>query len=190
MHQLKGVGLPNVRLASGYRLEGEGDDQTVSYCDVEGLYRALALAVSCRGANLTPAEFRFLRRRLDKSQQEVGAFLDVKDQTVAKWEKGQLPVPVASAALLKLAWLGENAPEHMARTVAKRWNSEDFVCHGYVFAYEAGKWVDRSHSEEFRPIQAQAERETAEVIATCISASTANYASTVSFSSTIREVRT
>jgi len=187
MHQLQGCGLQNVNLMNGYVIDPE--DQAVAYADLKGLYKAIALAVACRGANLTASEFHFLRRRLDKSQAEVGALLGLTDQAVAKWEKGKSPVPVACAAMLRMAWLRLHAPECMARVVDKMWSPEGYICHGYVFAYEGSRWVDQSHAAELKPLKAQAERETVDVITTArIRASAASYTLSIGASVATRKV--
>ncbi|WP_457325985.1 helix-turn-helix domain-containing protein, partial [Roseateles sp. P5_E11] len=160
MHQLKGSGLPNVRLVSGYVVEGEGEDRTVAYQDLAGLYKTLARIISCRGADLSAAELRFLRKRLGKSQIEVGQLVGTTDQAVAKWEKGQTPVPTAAARLLRLAWLNQNSRKHVAVALEKMWCAREFVRHGYVLAYEHGVWIDVSDEHELKPIKAEAEKQT------------------------------
>ena len=187
---LKGAGLPNVRLASGYTLEGEGEAQSVSYSDLVGLYDALALAIACRGATLTASEFRFLRRRLEKSQNEIGELVGVTGQAVANWEKSQTPVPVGSGRMVRLAWLAEHAPELMPKIFEKAWCDREFVCHGYVLGFEGGKWVNLSHQTELEPIKATAERETAAFIASAgTTTSVGRFVSEPSLS-TVRKVAT
>lgn len=187
MFQMKGAGLPNVRLVSGYALEGEGEDRSVAFRDIDGLYQAISRAVACRGADLTPAEFRFLRRRLGKSQEEVGNLVGTTDQAVAKWEKGVTPVPTGSARLLRLAWLAEHAPEHLPRALEKMWSIREFYCHGYVFAFSADeKWVDISDQYEFKPIKAEAERLTSAVVSgLAVRAQSTKYTTQTNFGSKV-----
>lgn len=161
MHRLIGSGLPNVHLSSGYELHEDG---AVSYEDVKGLFRAIAKAIACRGADLTSHEFKFLRKRLGKSQAEVGELVGYSAQAVAKWEKEQLPVPVAAGRLLRAMWLAENSKKDLARAVEKMWGKRDFFCHGYVFAHGDSGWVDISHVVELAPIIQEAKRETHEVL--------------------------
>lgn len=159
MHQLKGCGLPNVRLASGYVIDES--DQSVAYADVQGLFKVLALTVACRGADLTAEEFRFLRKRLDKSQAEVARLVGTSDaQAVANWEKGRTPVPTAAGRLLRLSWLNAFARKHVNRSLEKMWSAREFICHGYVLAYTDGQWVDVSAEHELKTIKVEAERAT------------------------------
>jgi putative transcriptional regulator len=164
MHRMRGTGLPDVRLVNGFDIQGEGDDQSVAYEDLQGLFKVLARTVACRGANLTAPEFRFLRKRLSMSQSEVGRYVGATDQAVAKWEKGTTPVPVAAARLLRLAWLNKHSRRDLNKAVEKMLCDRDFVSHGYVFEYVNGEWRDVSSANALEPIKAQAAEATWTVI--------------------------
>lgn len=114
MRKLKGTGLPNVYLLGGV---DEAADGSVAYSDLDGLYRALAGAIAMRTGALTGPELRFLRKRLDMTQDEVAALGDKSAQAVAKWEKEQAPVPLAESTLLRLVWLERHSRRHLAAAV-------------------------------------------------------------------------
>ena len=107
LHRLKGSGLPNVYLNGGVLVQGAGEEQTVAYSDLDGLYKALARAIALRLSSMSGGELRFLRKRLGMSQSDVAALGDKTDQVAAKWEKGTLPVPRAEANLLRFAVLSK-----------------------------------------------------------------------------------
>lgn len=107
LHKLKGSGLPNVYLNGGVSVEGTGEEQTIAYSDLDGLYKALARAIALRLSSMSSGELRFLRKRLGMSQSDVAALGDKTDQVAAKWEKGALPVPKAEANLLRFAVLSK-----------------------------------------------------------------------------------
>lgn len=158
IHRIEGVGLPNVYLTSGFKIEGKGASQTVAYFDLEGLYFAIAGAIARRCAPLTASEFRFLRKRLGMNQHEAGDLVGKTSQAVAKWEKAKGPVPVADGMLLRLAWLHRFAPRHLARTVAQivdeRHDQASLV---YTFAFDGNEWIEAARF-------AQASVETAQLI--------------------------
>ena len=140
-HQLLGSGLPNVFLRSGFKIRGEGDLATVAYADIDGLYRAIGLAISHRGIALTGEEVRFLRKRLGKSQAELGELIGKGAQTVAKWEKNVVPTPLADSIVIRLVWVHEFDRTAVRRAVAELVKPRPFVRCDYVFAFEEGRWV-------------------------------------------------
>lgn len=114
MLRLKGAGLPNVFLRDGVV---EGPAGSVAYRDLDGLYHALAGAIAMRSGALTGPELRFLRKRLEMTQEDVGRLGDKSAQIVAKWEKGTAPVPVAESTMLRLVWLERYAKRYLAAAV-------------------------------------------------------------------------
>jgi|SRR5450755_1048120 len=162
-HRIEGVGLPNVFLKNGYTVEGEGDRETVSYVALDDLYRAIGEAVSHRAAPLTGQELKFLRRRLDLSQQEAGAILGKTSQAVAKWEKGITSVPIADGSLMRLAWLATFSRHGISRYVDMLVRAGDFVAGDYAFSFAGKQWADVSHQLFQQNIQ-QAHTEAAAVL--------------------------
>jgi transcriptional regulator with XRE-family HTH domain len=144
--RLSGVGLPHVYLASGFTVDSEGDGAT-SYRELDGLYIAIARAIAMRPGRLTGAELRFLRKRMNLSQAQVGEIVGKTDQVVAKWEKGQLPVPKADGVDIRLRWLVEaRMASDLARAARRLTTAEDDDGSQYVFAFE-GQWKDISTRE-------------------------------------------
>jgi DNA-binding transcriptional regulator YiaG len=110
-HRLVGAGLPNVYLANGYTITGEGEDREICIRNIDGLYAAIAEALCMSTATLTPAELRFLRKRLEVSQEALGAQLGKTSQAVAKWEKSETTIPVADSVMIKMLWLQRCRPQ-------------------------------------------------------------------------------
>lgn len=156
LHRLEGSGLRNVYLKNGYSIEGVGDCQTVAYFDLEGLYVAIARALSTRVAPLTGPEFRFLRKRLELSQGEAGAMVGKTAQAVAKWEKEQASVPIAEGNLLRLAWLNKHARRALSRTLDMMTRATDDVAGDYVFEFTGSEWVDDAAKSVFLPLISEA----------------------------------
>jgi DNA-binding transcriptional regulator YiaG len=51
---------------------------------------------------MAPKEVRRLRQRLGLTQVELAQRLDLNKMTVSRWERGLVPIPKATAELLKL----------------------------------------------------------------------------------------
>jgi DNA-binding transcriptional regulator YiaG len=86
-------GLTNIIVANGYEEHETEFGPGVSFHDLDGLIRAICLALASKRSPLTAEEFRYLRQALCLSQTSVGRLMGVTDQAVAKWEKKHVPLP-------------------------------------------------------------------------------------------------
>ncbi len=92
MYHFTDGGLRNVWLENGYRQERTPYGPAVAFDDLEGLTRAVCLALTKKPSKLAGAEFRYLRQGLNLSQPSLGQLLGVTGQAVAIWEKtGRVP---------------------------------------------------------------------------------------------------
>jgi putative transcriptional regulator len=94
-------GLENVFLQNGFEYIDGPSGRTVTIHDIDGLHRAIARALVSEHRRLTGKEFRFLRTELLLSQALLARVLGVRELTVARWEKGQSDIPVATDAALR-----------------------------------------------------------------------------------------
>ncbi len=148
-HKLRGCGLPNVYLTSGFVAKGEGEFKTVAYEDLDGLYRQIARAISLRAGPLSSNELRFLRKRLRIGQAEVGVLGNKTEQVVAKWEKGTLPVPQAESNLLRIVALTRlRFKADIARVVEQLLMDEPVTASAYFFAFSNGAWTEDSAASQ------------------------------------------
>jgi len=159
MLNFKGCGLPNVYLADGHHEVVFDGGKAYSYSDIAGLYHEIARSVATAACPMTGDEFRFLRKRLNWSQSEAGAVLDKTAQAVAKWEKGETPVPRSDAAMLRLAWLNTFSPEDTRPVVAHMladWHNEPVL--EYILMFTGGRWArtERHWSTAAAELSAQA----------------------------------
>lgn len=91
-YHYSGCGLDHVWLTNGYQIHNHPlYGPSVSIQDLDGLHRAIGLALVNKLAPLSGAELRYLRIEMDLSQRALGEFLGRQAQTVALWEKGQKP---------------------------------------------------------------------------------------------------
>jgi DNA-binding transcriptional regulator YiaG len=88
-------GLNNVYLQNGYDLLETPYGSGVAIHDVDGLHKAIAMALVDKHAPLTGGEFRFIRIELNLSQKALGEYLGKTDhddwlsfqETSGSWEK-------------------------------------------------------------------------------------------------------
>lgn len=87
-------GLPNIWLRNGFSIEEDSDyGSLVSFHNVNHLHDAIGLHVITVERPLTSKEFRFLRKRMGKTQRTLADDFGVSDQTIANYEKGETDIP-------------------------------------------------------------------------------------------------
>jgi DNA-binding transcriptional regulator YiaG len=125
LHHYRGALLQNVWLENGYQRHKTKWGEGTSYCDIEGLSKAIAIELCVSNHRLTGDGVRFLRRRLELSQDQLGAELGCTGQAIAKWEKGEVAmIPAASARLLRLIALAAIAPRITLSDALVEYNEE------------------------------------------------------------------
>ena len=96
-------GLDNVYLVSGFKFADGG--KTVAIHDIDGLQRAIGLALVGQRHRLTGEEFRFIRSELLLSQAALAKVLRVKELTIGRWERGKSEIPVSAEAVVRMMFL-------------------------------------------------------------------------------------
>lgn len=99
-------GLPNVVLEDvEVRQCPNCGERAVVIPAIEGLHRALALALIRAPGRFTPQEIRFLRKSLGWSGVDFAKHFGVDPATVSRWESTEKPQPMGAVAerLLRLA---------------------------------------------------------------------------------------
>jgi len=104
MLQLETMGLPNVFLEDGFEHRETSEGRVLIVHDIAGLFAAIGEAVA-RKRDLTGAEVRFLRKRLELSQAELAGCLQTSEQTVSLWERGRVKIPGSESMLLRVLYL-------------------------------------------------------------------------------------
>lgn len=147
-YELKGAGLPNIYLIGGVIFEGSDDEKTVSYLDLDGLYKNITRSIALRPGILTHRELRFLRKMLDMNQAEVAALGEKSVQAAAKWEKGTSPVPKAEADLLRIKALTVfGAHEDFLQVANQLGSSSPRGGLPYVFKFDGRAWASDPDAE-------------------------------------------
>jgi DNA-binding transcriptional regulator YiaG len=83
------------------------------FSNLEGLIATVAVARVAAPQKLSAKEVRFLRKALGWPSKELAAKLEVRDETVSRWENGKEPIGPTSEKLLRLLvaqFLGDKAP--------------------------------------------------------------------------------
>jgi DNA-binding transcriptional regulator YiaG len=104
MHQYLESGLPNVWLTNGYHVRQTEHGEAVAIEDVRGLHRAIGGTVARQTSRLSGAEFRFLRKELELSQETLARIIGKSSQAVALWEKNDR-VPVIADRFMRGLYL-------------------------------------------------------------------------------------
>lgn len=107
----KACGLDDVYLVNGFTREQIDGDDAVTIEDLDGLWKAIGLALVSERKTLTAKEARFLRRHMDLTQAELGAELRVTDQTVARWEKGETSISGPADLMLRVLFLASKCAQ-------------------------------------------------------------------------------
>ncbi len=87
MYHYTDAGLRNVWLVNGYTMRKTPYGEAVAIHDLEGLTRAICLALAGKAGILTGTEFRYIRQAMGLSQPSLGQMMGVDAQSIARWEK-------------------------------------------------------------------------------------------------------
>jgi putative transcriptional regulator len=98
-------GLDDVYLLSGYELIQTEDGVDTVIQDIDGLHRVIGECLATHKKVLNGKDIRFLRKQMDLTQSDLGKLMATTDQTIARWEKGEYPIPGPEDTLLRLVFL-------------------------------------------------------------------------------------
>jgi DNA-binding transcriptional regulator YiaG len=93
MYHFTDGGLGNIWLANGYEEHDTPYGKGVSFHDLDGLTKAICIALVERQTPISGDEFRYLRQSLCLSQGALGQLMGKTDQAIAKWEKSGERIP-------------------------------------------------------------------------------------------------
>ena len=108
-------GLDYVYLANGFELVETPWGEGVHIENAEALHAELGLMVARLERPLTGAELRFLRERLEMTQEEFAELIGYRDgQQVGAWERGRSKAPRAVETVLRELYLEAHPPDRPA----------------------------------------------------------------------------
>jgi DNA-binding transcriptional regulator YiaG len=89
------------------------------------LHRVIGEHLACSKKALTGKEVRFLRHEMDLSQAQLSDLLRVTDQTVARWEKAEVPITGPADLLVRVFYLGHIFKKVDVRALADKLRTDD-----------------------------------------------------------------
>ena len=105
LYHYKECGLDNIYLLNGVERIDTPYGHGTKIQNMKELHTMIGHSI-CKDAHpLTPKEFRYLRVEMGLSQKNLGSFMTVKDQTVARWEKGTSQIPGSADKLMRMLYL-------------------------------------------------------------------------------------
>ncbi len=115
-------GLDDVYLVNGFSREETDYGPATSIRNVDGLHRAIGLHIVEHRKTISAKEMKFLRRQMDFTQQELGNAMGITDQTIARYEKDETPVPGPVNKLIRFLYVFKLLPDEAQRDVIKSLN--------------------------------------------------------------------
>jgi transcriptional regulator with XRE-family HTH domain len=112
-------GLDYVYLLNGFTIEEDPDHGRIVSIEAEDdLLVAIGLSIICEERGMTKQEFRFLRKQMDLTQEQLAKRLGVDVQSVANYEKGK-KIPETSDRLMRFVFAIWTVPPDERASVLK-----------------------------------------------------------------------
>lgn len=120
-YHYKESGLDNIYLMNGYTIEEVDGEEYVSIDKIDQLWKAIGMHLVTAKKMLSPAEIRWLRQQMEKTQSEVASLLRVDDQTVARWEKGKVNLSGTADIALRALFLASPVAQPQGAEILTKW---------------------------------------------------------------------
>ena len=136
-------GLDNVYLLDGYELISTDDGKDLIIHEADDLHVAIGRTIVLHDHALDGKEFRYLRKMLELTQSAIGGLFGVDAQTVARWEKGEHPVPMPADRLIRLLFIEQHINKHpgIHELLEKLSEMDDTLSHQkHCFTIQAEGW--------------------------------------------------
>lgn len=104
-------GLDNVYLQNGYRYENSPHGKQLIIKDIDGLHKAIGIALIRDRKNLSGKELRFLRHEMLMSQSTLSRLLEVSEGAINRWENEKSAINKPAELLIRILYaeyIGEN----------------------------------------------------------------------------------
>jgi putative transcriptional regulator len=95
-------GLNNVYLLSGFKIKKIGSDTEIFINDIQGLHKAISMALIFKRSLLEGNEIKFIRTMLDLSQKKLAGLLGCGYQQILLWEKDKNKISKPTDRLLRI----------------------------------------------------------------------------------------
>lgn len=140
--------LTNIWLANGYTQHKTPYGKALSIHDLDGLIRAVCLALAKKPHKLTGKEFRYLRQNLLLSQGSVASLFGCTEQTVSLWERHG-KVPLWADKLLRMIFIARVQGDTTVKDAIDRLNFVDRIVNEKIVFHETDEgWEATSEQLE------------------------------------------
>jgi putative transcriptional regulator len=147
MYHFTDGGLRNLWLTNGYTERNTPYGKAVSFQDLEGLTKAICLALVKKPGKLTGAEFRYVRNNMLLSQKSLAQMMGYTEQAVAKWEKTG-KVPKAVDFFLRSIYLGKNDGNEKIKAMIDTINELDRIANTKIILSGSSRgWKSKYQSD-------------------------------------------
>jgi len=137
----KGCGLDDIYLLNGYDVVNTEHGVGVAVRDIDGLHRVIGENLVTKKKELLGKELRFLRKEMDLTQTELGRFIGLSSQQVARWEKQSVISQPADYLLRKLYLEHINGKVSLRELVEKLDDKDSVDDSGeHLFCASDGEW--------------------------------------------------
>lgn len=110
-------GLDDVYLSNGFEITTTDDGEAVTIANIDGLHDAIAMHIVKMERPLRPREFRFLRKEMNLTQEQLANKLGVDGQTIARYEKDITAIPVPTDFMVRLGFMLAKYPKDEQREI-------------------------------------------------------------------------
>jgi len=160
-------GLDDVYLVNGFTRETIDGEQFTTIEDMDSLWKAIARHLVTERKVLAAKEIKFLRGQMGLTQAELASRLRVTDQTIARWEKGEVPVNGPADIAIRFLYLacpraqpeGGKMLDKITELVEDLISKDENCCFPTVFRLRMKKWsgtISCTHNHSRLPIYAYA----------------------------------
>lgn len=107
----RACGLDDVYLLNGFTRHDTEYGSGVAVECVDDLHRAIAEHIVAHRKSMSGGHFRFLRKQMDLTQNELAGLLGVDGQTVARYEKGETGISGPVDRLMRFVYVFSRLPQ-------------------------------------------------------------------------------
>jgi len=144
----KTCGLDDVYLLSGYEVKQTPYGESISIKNLDDLNKAIGYHLVSEEKKLSGKELRFLRKQMDLTQAELGVYLGLSDQQVARWEKAKNEIKKSTDHLMRILYLDHlDGNVKVIETLKDLDEKATSVHEKYYFANTASGWVNQPLDE-------------------------------------------
>lgn len=98
-------GLDDVYLLSGYEIEHTPYGDGISIKNLDQLHAAIGNYLANQKKALSGKELRFLRKQMSLTQSDLGKFIGLSSQQVARWEKGESAISGPADRVVRVLYI-------------------------------------------------------------------------------------